>query len=216
MGGSEAPENEVQETALSRKQAEIVKSRESFFQEFTLPEVKEHIDRVKNTELRDDYKTQSVMPILANQVSDIRDQFKAQQNNLSNNLAKRGLEGSGVEALSLSTLGSAEAQAVGSTVNNGMLQQLLNKNQLIDMKNQSALNQNQMQKSSIQSLMQLAPRPTTAAPQQMMQSPGDSSPWGSILSGGVQGASIGGQSGGPWGAVLGGAIGAGAGYASAK
>ena len=215
MGGSEGPSNEVQETQLSKKQAEIVKSREAFFQEFTLPEVKEHIERVKNTQLRNDYQYQSNMPLLANQVSDIRDQYKSQQNILSNNLAKRGLEGSGVEALSLSTLGSAEAETVSNTVNQSMLQNMLQRNQFIDLNNQTKLNQDQLQRNSIQSLMQLSPTPTGSAPMQMMQTPGEQSPWGATISGGIQGAAIGGQTGGPWGAVIGGIVGSGAGYASA-
>jgi BRCT domain type II-containing protein len=215
MGGSEAPENEVQETELSRKQAEIVRSREAFFQEFTLPEIKEHIESVKNTDLRDDFRTESNMPMVANQVSDIRDNFSQQRKNLSNSLAKRGLEGSGVEAYSLGTLGAVEAETVANTVSQGQLQDLLRKDQYIDLKNQTVLNQDQLQRSSINSLLKLAPKPTTAAPMQMMQKPGEQSPWGATISGGMQGAAIGGKTGGPWGAVIGGIVGSGAGYASA-
>ncbi len=215
MGGSKPAENKIKETELSKEQTKIVQAREQFLQSYTIPELKDHLTSVKENQLRDDFKYTSNMPVLANQVSDIRDQFQVQRDQLSNNLAQRGMEQSGVEANSLMQLASAEASNVSGAVNQSTLQDMLQKNGLIDLQNQNKLNQNQMYGSAIQNMLRLAPQPTTAAPQQMMKEPDKKSPWGATLGGGIQGAQIGGQAGGPWGAVIGGVVGSGSGYASA-
>lgn len=214
MGGSKPAENQVTETPLSRKQLEILRNRESFMNSFTVPELKEHLESVKAMELRDDFKLTPQTTMLADRISGIRDSFQVTQDNLSLNLAKRGLEGSGVEAKSLTQLAGAEAQAVGGAKTQSTIQSILEKNGIINQQNQNMLAKNSLQAGALQNLLSLAPRPTTAAPQQMMQEPGEQSALGGTLGGAMTGATTGFSVGGPWGAVIGGVIGAGAGYAS--
>ncbi len=214
MGGSEPATNEVEETPLSRKQLEILQNRENFLQDFTVPELKEHLQKTKDIEFREDFQISPYMKTLSSNIGNIRDQFQFQEDNMSLNLAKRGLEQSGVEAQSLSQLANAEAQAVGSSVTQTQLQQILERNGVKDQKNNNSLTKQNLMGSSVQGLLSLAPRPTSASPQQMVQEPGEEGALGGTLSGAMTGASTGAMVGGPWGAVIGGVVGAGAGYAS--
>lgn len=219
MGKSEGPSNEVQETALSREQLKILRNREKFLNSFSIPELKDHLENVKQMELRDDFKTSPTNQILASNIAGIRDSFQATEDNLSLNLAKRGMEGSGIEAQSLTQLAGAEAQAVGNAVTQSALQSILEKNNIINQQNQNTLTKNQLHSNALTNLLRLSPTATTAAPQQMMQTPGQASPVAGALGGAMAGASAGATIGSAIpgvgtvvGGVAGGVIGAGASF----
>jgi hypothetical protein len=213
MGNTSPPKTKITETPLSKEQLSILRSRESFYNTYAAPALKEHFNQVQETELRDDYKTSPYMQLVSQQVGDVRDQFGYQRDQVSLNLAQRGLEGSGVEANTLGQMGAAEASAVGGTINQSQLQALMERNNITNQQNNNMLAKNQMSQSALQGLLSQAPHPSMASPTGMVTKPGKGSSIGATLMGGIQGAQIGGQAG-PWGALAGGIIGGGVGYST--
>jgi hypothetical protein len=217
MGGSKPAENQVIETELSSEQADILRSREQFLQDFTLPELRDHIERSKNIqgELSEDFLETPQDRQTSQDVSGIRNQFDLAENQLTINLNRRGLEGSGIEARSLSQLNAAEASQVGGRVAQNSLQTVLQQNSITRQINQNNLAAQGVRGSALQSALQIAPTPTSAAPVNFTTTPGEEGALGATLSGAATGATTGFLVGGPYGAIAGGVIGAGAGYASA-
>jgi hypothetical protein len=215
MGGSEPASNEVQETALSRKQADILKSRESFLQSFTVPELRDHLASTRDfgSQIEDDFLTTPQTGRTAIDVANIRDQFDLAENQLTINLNRRGLEGSGIEARSLSQLSSAEASQVGGRVAQNSLQTLLERNAITRQQNQNQLAAQGVRGSALQSALQLAPSAVTGAPTQISTTPGEAGPAGAVLAGAATGAAVGSVV--PVvGTAIGAVVGAGVGYAT--
>jgi len=215
MGGSEPGENVVEETALSRKQAKILKDREAFTQEFTIPELENQLEQAKSLELSNDFAETPHTLLASRDIGNIRGQFDVAEDQLSVSLAQRGLEGSGIEAKSLSQLAGVEASQVSDRINASTFATSQEKNILANQANQNLLAQHQVQGQALQGLLSMAPTPTGSAPNSMGMTDGKKSPLGSTVMGGAQGAQLGFQAGGPWGALAGGIVGAGTGYASA-
>lgn len=213
MGKSKAPESEVIETPLSREQLSILRDRESFYQKFAVPAMKEHYNQVMETELRNDYKTSPYQQIVSQNVGDVRQQFGVQSDRLNNSMAQRGLEGSGVEANILSQFGAAQANAVGNTVNQTQLKALLERNNIISQQNNNSLAQDQIRQSALRGLLSQAPQSTMAATMGTFNAPGKADALGATIGGGMQGAMVGSRWG-PWGAVAGAVVGGAAGYGS--
>lgn len=213
MGKSKPPKTEIIETPLSKEQLKIVRDREAFYQKFTVPALKDHFQSIQETELRNDYKTSPYSQLVSQNVGDVRDQFNVQNDQVSLNLAQRGLSGSGVEQNVLSQMGAAEASAVGNTVSQTQLQALLEKNNITNQQNNNMLAKNQMTQSALQGLLSQSPQSSMAAPTGMFTKPGKDSPVGATLMGGITGAQIGSKYG-PYGAIAGAVIGGGVGYST--
>lgn len=192
MGLFGSSKTEVQETALSKKQKEILDSRENFYQQFTQPELKDFFNQTKEFGLDNNYYNFTTSEFAESQVSGIRDAFSSQRDQLSNSLAQRGMAGSGIEAQSLAMLGAAEGKAVGNTVNQARLQSILNANQNVDRRNQNALSTQNVKQGGISSLLNMAPRPTTAAPVFQKKTGGGGLGGFGALLGGIGGLATGG------------------------
>ena len=64
MGKSSKPDNEFQETALSTEQLKILRSRESFFQDFSQPALESFFTEAQNFQQSDDFQVASVSDFL--------------------------------------------------------------------------------------------------------------------------------------------------------
>jgi hypothetical protein len=215
MPGAGGGEPAVQETALSRKQAEILKDREAFTQDFTIPELMDQLEYAKNLELSNDFQRTPQTLLASRDIGNIRSQFDVAEDQLSVSLAKRGLEGSGIEARTLSQLAGAEAASVSDRANQVDFNTMQEQNAFIQQRNQNLLAGQAIHGQAVSGLLSMAPQASSAAPVNMTMTGGDSGALGSTLAGGAQGATLG-SSFGPWGAVIGGAVGAGAGYMSSQ
>jgi len=200
MGKDSAPKSEAIETPLSREQLGILRSRETFFQDFSQPALENFFEQSKQLELGRDFEAPTFTDLFRGQATQIGDQANLQREQLSIGLAQRGLEGSGVEASSLAQLEAGRRESLRGAAGQAMIQEAQGRDQNLQNLNQAALSEQQIQGGALSQLLSIAPRPTTAAPQQVVQTGGG---------GGGLGGAIGGAIGGIAGSFVG-APGAGA------
>lgn len=210
MGKSSAPSTPVvQETALSKEQAKILKSREKFFQDFSLPALTAFFEEAQNFELSDEIRTPSFTDLLRGNAAEINQQFSFSQEQLGVGLAQRGLSGSGIEASSLAQLSAGREEALRGAASQAIQTQTASQNESIQIQNQNRLAELGVRQGALSNLLSLAPSPTTAAPTGQFTTPGgggSGSQIGAIL-GGAAGGFFGGPAGIGAGSQIGGGIG---------
>lgn len=189
------PSTEVVETPLSREQLGILRSREQFFQDFSQPALENFFEQTQQIELGRDFEAPTFTDLFRGQAAQIGDVANLQREQLSIGLAQRGLEGSGIEASSLAQLEAGRRESLRGAAGQAMIQEAQGQDQRILNLNQAALSEQQMQGGALGQLLSIAPRPTTAAPQQVVQKTSGG--------GGGFGGAIGGALGGLAGSFVG-------------
>ena len=201
MSKSKGQEAKAIESPLSKEQLNILQSREQFFQSFIQPELVNFFEESRDFRLEGEFQAPNAVLLAAQQAGTQADAFAAQRGQLQQSLARRGLEGSGVEGGSLALLGAAEAQARGQTVNQAQLQAIFASNQALSQQQQATLQEQGVRAGGLGALLSQAPRPTTAAPTSFQQATQGSGGAGAIL-GGAAGGFLGGFAG-PLGSAAG-------------
>lgn len=207
MGKSKAPKTEVIETPLSREQLKILRSREQFFQDFSQPALESFFEQTQQIELGRDFEAPTFTDLFRGQAAQIGDAANLQREQLSIGLAQRGLEGSGIEVSSLAQLEAGRRESLRGAAGQALVQEAQAQDQRVMNLNQAALAEQQMQGSALGQLLSIAPRPTTAAPQQVVQKTSGGGGLGGALGGaigGLAGAAVGAPS---IGAQVGGGLG---------
>ncbi len=148
MGGSQKSSSSSSETTLTRAQSELLKSREKQYQSYFFPEL--------IGSLRDTQGDGHTSTLARKSVGDANKAFAGANQDFRTLMARRGLEGSGVEAAGLASLANAKSSALADSFMKARLANLQQKNSLLQMGGA------------------LAPTPTTAAP---MASQSSSSGW---------------------------------------
>ena len=141
------------DTALSKEQAAILKQREEQYQKYFFPEL------VKN--LQDVSKETALTPTLQSNVQAVNQQAGSAKVQFTQDMAQRGLSGSGTEAQGLAALSNSKSNLLANAY-------------------YQAQQANQAQKNNaLQLALAASPTPTTAAPLgQISQSSGSGSGFG--------------------------------------
>jgi len=138
MGSSGSSSSSTRETSLSIEQAKILKSRQADYEKYFLPEL---LDMLNET------KTDSFQNVARDtQQAQIAKSYQASADKLSQQMAQRGLSGSGVESLALSRMGSDRAYATS------------------ELAQKAKMANEQKRMNLLQMGGTLSPQPTTAAP----------------------------------------------------
>ena len=143
------------ETALSKKQAEILGNRESLFRNTMLPELKDMLAESKKPTIKSN--------IFAQHAATINNASLGASKSFSTQMARRGLSGSGVEAQGLAGLEHGRVSSLSSAYAKAAAAQQDQRNKVVTM----GLN--------------MSPRATTAAPMGQVSKSSAVSAGGSIL-----------------------------------
>lgn len=136
--GSQSSFSQTTETQLSKEQAAILKQREEQYQQYFFPEL------VKN--LQDVSKETALTPTLQSNVQAVNQQAGSAKVQFTQDMAKRGLSGSGTEAQGLAALSNSKSNLLANAY-------------------YQAQQANQAQKSNaLQLALAASPTPTTASP----------------------------------------------------
>lgn len=180
MGKSKKSKTEVIETELSKEQVKILKSREAFYQSFTLPSLQDYYNATQNFELRDDFAT---LDDLTTQLDGI---FTSdpEQSQLSRELFRRGFSGEDIASAELSQRASG---AVGreQTFSAARLAAIQQSNQNVLARNQNQLQEQNVRSSGVGALLSQAPSPTGAGASPIIT---QSTPQGNAWMGALGGA----------------------------
>lgn len=209
MGKSSEPDNEFQETALSKEQFKILRSRERFFKKFTQPALEQYFNEAQEFDLSDDFRKTSVSDLLRAPAAQIGDQFTFQREQMQSGLAQRGLAGSGIEASALAQLGAQKQSQLRQAASQAIQGAAASRDASIEFANQNLLSEQGVRSSALGQLLSIAPQPTTAAPTATVQTGGGGGGWGAV--GGAIGAGVGTYFGGPVGGAIGSQVGGAAG-----
>jgi len=184
MGGKKAAKPATQkETELSKQQGRILGQREQLFREQQLPLLLDLIQQTEGGGLSNIFAQQ--------QVQDINQAFDVAGQRFEQDIARRGLRGSGVALPALAQLGAGRASAISQALNQARLQNF----------------QRRLQTASL--LGQFTPRPSPSLQSQFITTPGTPARGGpGEAIGTVLGAIGGFKVGGPTGAAAGARAGA--------
>ena len=137
-GGRDFSYSQTTETALSKEQAAILKQREEQYQQYFFPEL------VKN--LQDVSKETALTPTLQSNVQAVNQQAGSAKVQFTQDMAQRGLSGSGTEAQGLAALSNSKSNLLANAY-------------------YQAQQANQAQKNNaLQLALAMSPTPTTASP----------------------------------------------------
>ncbi|WP_277201293.1 hypothetical protein [Victivallis vadensis] len=141
------------ETALSKEQAAILKQREEQYQQYFFPELVKNLQEVS--------KETALTPTLQSNVQAVNQQAGSAKVQFTQDMAKRGLSGSGTETQGLAALSNSKSNLLANAY-------------------YQAQQANQAQKNNaLQLALAASPTPTTAAPLgQTTQSSGSGSGFG--------------------------------------
>lgn len=141
------------ETALSKEQAAILKQREEQYQKYFFPELVKNLQEVS--------KETALTPTLQSNVQAVNQQAGSAKVQFTQDMAKRGLSGSGTETQGLAALSNSKSNLLANAY-------------------YQAQQANQAQKNNaLQLALAASPTPTTAAPLgQTTQSSGSGSGFG--------------------------------------
>lgn len=140
MGGSNKSHStsHTEETLLSREQADILKQREAQYQEYFFPKILQNLEEVS--------KPTAMTPYLQQGVQAVNQQASQANQQFAQDMARRGLSGSGTEAQGLAALASSKASMLANAY-------------------YQAQQANQAQKNqAMQFALSMSPTPTSAAP----------------------------------------------------
>lgn len=152
MGSEKASKTEVVETPLSQEQLKILKSREAFYQSFTLPELKSYYQDTRNFNLNDEL-LQSDPSVMQGNVGLA---FKSQGSQLKKLLSQRNGDAQGA----LNQLDTSKGIAEGRTYNSALLESIMQHNNIVNQQNQNTLSEAQVKQGGIGMLLSQAPQPT--------------------------------------------------------
>jgi len=187
MGKSKAPKAESIETPLSREQLKILRSREQFFQDFSQPALENFFEQTRQLELGREFEAPTFTDLFRGQASQIGDTANLQREQLAIGLAQRGLEGSGIEASSLAQLEAGRRESLRAAAGQALIQEDLAQDERLQNLNQAALAEQQIQSGALNQLLSIAPRPTTAAPTQVVQKTSGGGGFGGAIGGALGG-----------------------------
>ena len=141
------------DTALSKEQAAILKQREEQYQKYFFPELVKNLQEVS--------KETALTPTLQSNVQAVNQQAGSAKVQFTQDMAQRGLSGSGTEAQGLAALSNSKSNLLANAY-------------------YQAQQANQAQKNNaLQLALAASPTPTTAAPLgQISQSSGSGSGFG--------------------------------------
>lgn len=141
------------ETALSKEQAAILKQREEQYQKYFFPELVKNLQEVS--------KETALTPTLQSNVQAVNQQAGSAKVQFTQDMAKRGLSGSGTEAQGLAALSNSKSNLLANAY-------------------YQAQQANQAQRNNaLQLALAASPTPTTASPLgQISQSSGSGSGFG--------------------------------------
>lgn len=152
MGKEKPAKNEVVETKMSKEQLQILKSREAFYQDFTLPELKSYYKDTKQFNLNDEYLKTDPNAVRGNMTM----AFNSQGSQLSKLLQQRGMNPEGAT----NQLKTSQGMAEGRAYNNALLESIMQYNNIANQQNQNTLQEAQVKQGGINMLLSQAPQPT--------------------------------------------------------
>ena len=152
-GGDGGGEAEVQESALSKKQAEIVKDREAFYQKTTKPALLDFYADAQNFKLNNDLNDFSTLVDTVGKTFDMSSDASAKS--LSNILSQRGLGEAQSEVDKL--FNAKNMKAKGQAVNGARIQEIMQHNTQIDQRNQNKTKEMSVKQSALSSLLSQTP-----------------------------------------------------------
>lgn len=136
--GSQSSFSQTTETQLSKEQAAILKQREEQYQKYFFPELVKNLQEVS--------KETALTPTLQSNVQVVNQQAGSAKVQFTQDMAKRGLSGSGTEAQGLAALSNSKSNLLANAY-------------------YQAQQANQAQKSNaLQLALAASPTPTTASP----------------------------------------------------
>ncbi len=178
-GGSET---EVVETKLSRKQASILKDREKFYQDFTLPRLHDYYEATKNFELNDEFQD----------LDDLTDQIDTlfssspEKRILGQTLMKGGFD-SDTTQLAQERLGAEGAVGREGAFSATQLAAMLQRNEITGKRNALQQTGQDVRGAGIDALLKQTPRPSGSHNAPMITS---SSGGGGGAAGGAAGGAL--------------------------
>jgi hypothetical protein len=164
MGGGKEPKTEVVETPMSKEQLAIVKNRESFYQSFTLPALKNYYQDTRQFNLNDELLQTD--PTVAKQNVGLA--FNSQGSQLAKMLQQRGGDVEG----GVKQLDTQKGIAEGRAYNKSLLESIMQHNNIVNQQNQNTLQEAQVKQGGINMLLSQAPQPTREGQAIITQTPG--------------------------------------------
>jgi hypothetical protein len=154
-GGGGGSETEVVETKLSKKQAEILKDREAFYQDFTLPRLHDYYQATKDFELNKEFEN----------LDDLTDQMDTlfssdpQERILGQTLMKGGFDKQTTE-LAQERLGAEGAVGAEGAFSATQLAAMLQRNVNTSKRNSLTQTEQGVRGAGIDAILKQTPRPS--------------------------------------------------------
>jgi len=186
MGKKKKTKTEVIESELSKEQTKILKAREEFYQDFTVPNLKEYHQATANFELQKDFST----------LGDLTDRLdglfsdEPESNMLARQLMQRGA-GQDVQAAAQSQLQNLGAQAQEQAFSGARLAAIQQSNQAQLQRNRATQQEQGVRQAGVSALLSQAPQATSAGTPRIVQTPQQQSNVGLSALGGALGAGAG-------------------------
>jgi hypothetical protein len=167
MGKQKKSKAEIIETDLSKQQLDILKNREAFYQDFTLPALKDYYNATSQFNLRDDFNT---LDDLTSQIDTI---FSSdpEKRVLGQQLMQGGFD-SQTSQLAQERLQGEAAGGREQVFSQANLAQILQGNQATSQRNQAAVQEQSVRTQGVDALLGQAPRPTGAGTPSFLQGQG--------------------------------------------
>ena len=186
MGKKQKTKTEVIETELSKEQTKILKAREQFYQDFTVPNLKEYHQATANFELQKDFST----------LGDLTDRLdglfsaEPESNMLARQLMQRGAS-QDVQQAAQSQLQNLGAQAQEQAFSGARLAAIQQSNQAQLQRNRATQQEQGVRQAGVSALLSQAPQATRAGSPTIVQTPGQQGNTGLGALGGALGAGAG-------------------------
>jgi hypothetical protein len=164
MGKEKKSKTEVIESQLSKEQANILKDREKFYQNFTQPALEDYYAATRSFELRDDFSSLDDLT----DTLDLMFSDEPEQQELSRSLMRAGFDASTQQAAQEKLTG-AQAVAKEGTYSAANLAAIQKANQNVARQNQNQMQEQQVRQSGISALLGQAPQATSAGSPVMSQ-----------------------------------------------
>jgi len=187
MGKEKKTKTEVIESELSKEQTNILKDRELFYQDFTVPNLKEYHQATANFELQKDFST----------LGDLTDRLdglfsnEPEQNQLARQLMQRGAS-QDVQEAAQTQLQNVGAQGREQAFSGARLAAIQQSNQAQLQRNRATQQEQGVRQTGISTLLSQAPQSTGAGSPTFTQTQGQSGSAGLGALGGALGAGLGG------------------------
>ena len=186
MGSKKKTKTEIIETELSKEQTKILKSREQFYQDFTVPNLLEYHQATANFELQKDFST----------LGDLTDRLdglfsnEPDQNMLARQLMQRGASQE-VQQAAQTRVQELGAQAQEQAFSGARLAAIQQANQAQLQRNRATQQEQQVRQAGVGALLSQAPQATRAGSPTIVQQPQQQGNQGLGALGGALGAGAG-------------------------